>query len=49
VDRVRFFWEGVSAKRKYHMVDWDTVCRPKAFGGLEILNTKHMNIALIVK
>jgi hypothetical protein len=45
--RARFFWERVNAKR--HMVDWDTVCRPKAFGGLGILNTKRMNIALMVK
>nr|XP_051229140.1 uncharacterized protein LOC127346942 [Lolium perenne] len=30
--RSRFFWEGVGEKRKYHMVDWATVCRPKAVG-----------------
>jgi hypothetical protein len=24
--RARFFWEGVGDKRKYHMVDWATVC-----------------------
>jgi hypothetical protein len=47
--RARFFWEGVGPKRKYHMVDWDTVCKPKAYGGLGILNTKRMNIALMVK
>ncbi|KAK1645856.1 hypothetical protein QYE76_063661 [Lolium multiflorum] len=45
----RFFWEGVGPKRKYHMVDWATVCKPKAFGGLGILNTKFMNIALMLK
>jgi hypothetical protein len=34
MDRVRshFFWEGVGEKRKYHMVDWATVCKPKEFG-----------------
>jgi hypothetical protein len=47
--RSRFFWEGVGNKRKYHMVDWATVCKPKAFGGLGILNTKLMNIALMLK
>jgi hypothetical protein len=47
--RSRFFLEGVGNKRKYHMVDWATVCRPKAFGGLGILNTKFMNIALMLK
>jgi hypothetical protein len=47
--RSRFFWEGVGNKRKYHMVDWPTVCKPKQFGGLGILNTKIMNIALMLK
>jgi hypothetical protein len=31
--RARFFWEGVGKKRKYQMVDWATVCKPKDFGG----------------
>jgi hypothetical protein len=50
-DKVRscFFWEGVGDKHRYHMVDWATLCRPKAFGGLGILNTRHMNIALMLK
>jgi hypothetical protein len=47
--RSRFFWEGVGDKRKYHMVDWATVCKPKALGGLGVMNTKSMNIALMVK
>jgi hypothetical protein len=47
--RSRFFWEGVGEKRKYHMVDWATVCKPKEFGGLGVLNTRLMNIALMLK
>jgi hypothetical protein len=47
--RARFFWEGVGPKRKYHMVDWATMCKPKESGGLRILNTKVMNIALMIK
>jgi hypothetical protein len=47
--RARFFWEGVGDKRKYHMVDWAKVCKPKEFEGLGILNTKKMNIALMLK
>jgi hypothetical protein len=43
--RSHFFWEGVGTKRKYHMVDWATVCKPKVFGGLGILNTKFMNLS----
>jgi hypothetical protein len=31
------------------MVDWATVCKPREFGGLGILNTKVMNIALLLK
>jgi uncharacterized protein YqgQ len=31
------------------MVDWASVCKPKAFGGLGILNTRLMNIALMLK
>jgi hypothetical protein len=31
------------------MVDWATVCKPRECGGLGILNTKHMNIALMLK
>jgi hypothetical protein len=31
------------------MVDWATVCRPKEVGGLGILNTKTMNIALMLR
>ena len=47
--RSRFFWEGTGIKRKYHLVKWAAVCRPKKFGGLGILNSKLMNVALLAK
>jgi hypothetical protein len=47
--RSKFYWEASGPKRKYHLVNWPTVCRPKAMGGLGLLNTKKMNIALLVK
>jgi hypothetical protein len=34
---------------KHHMVDWPTLCKPKEFGVLGILNTKRMNIASMLK
>jgi hypothetical protein len=36
----RFFFEWVDDQRKYHMVNWATMCKPKVFGGLGIINTK---------
>nr|XP_051208064.1 uncharacterized protein LOC127323999 [Lolium perenne] len=47
--RSKFFWEGAGPKRKYHLVNWPTVCRPKEVGGLGLLNTKNMNLALLLK
>ena len=47
--RARFYWEGSGPKRKYHMVNWPAVCRPKECGGLGLTNTKNMNKALMIK
>jgi hypothetical protein len=46
--RARFFWEGAGNRRKYHMVDWPTICKPKEFGRLGVLNTRLMNEALML-
>jgi hypothetical protein len=47
--RSKFFWEGQGAKKKYHLVKWAEVCKPKDQGGLGVLNTKEMNKALMAK
>jgi hypothetical protein len=47
--RNRLFWEGQGTKRKYHMVKWEDVCQPKSQGGLGVINSKMMNIALMAK
>jgi hypothetical protein len=45
----KFFWEGHGTKKKYHLVKWGEVCKPKHQGGLGVLNTREMNKALMVK
>jgi hypothetical protein len=47
--RNRFFWEGQGNKRKYHLVAWQEICKPKDQGGLGVMNTKLMNQALMLK
>ena len=47
--RARFFWEGQGNKRKYHMVNWQDICKPKDLGGLGVINTKLMKTALMLK
>jgi hypothetical protein len=47
--RFRFFWEGAGSKRKYHLLNWPAVCKPKECGGLGIINSKNMNVALMLK
>lgn len=47
--RAKFFWEGTSPNRKYHMVKWAWVCPPKELGGLGITNSRLLNIAMMCK
>jgi hypothetical protein len=42
-------WQGGDNTRKYHLVNWPTVCSPKDQGGLGILDLRNMNISLLTK
>jgi hypothetical protein len=45
----KFFWEGQGTKKKYHLIKWAEICKPKDQGGLGVLDTRKMNLALMVK
>jgi hypothetical protein len=47
--RSRFFWQGNSEKKKYRLVKWSVVCRPKDQGGLGVHDLKVKNSALLGK
>lgn len=40
---------GYNGDTKIHLVNWDTVCQPKSFGGLGIKKTHCINQVLLVK
>ena len=43
-----FYGEGSGPKRKYHMGNWPATCRPNECGGLGTINSKKINIALML-
>ena len=48
--RCRFLWQGTTkSRKKYALVNWSIVCKPKDNGGLGILNLRDMNTALLLK
>ncbi|KAJ1701600.1 hypothetical protein LUZ63_001379 [Rhynchospora breviuscula] len=51
-DRIRrdFIWGSSSNDRRaMHLLSWDRVCLPKAFGGFGLLDLKLQNIALLLR
>ena len=44
----RFFWQAADGRQKYHMVKWADICMPKDWGGLGIMASRHMNVALML-
>ena len=47
--RSRFFWQGTSKKRKYHMIKLEALNRTKEFGGLGFADVRVMNTCLLAK
>ncbi|GMY29704.1 putative RNA-directed DNA polymerase [Fagus crenata] len=44
-----FLWGDSSAKKKLHLIKWDSVSRPKEEGGLGIKRSRCRNKALLAK
>jgi hypothetical protein len=47
--RKRFFWQGGNMKKKYHLIKWNKITKPKNRGGLGIKDLRRMNISLLCK
>ena len=47
--RSRFFWQSDEHKKKYRLTKWTSLCRPKCFGGLGILDLEIQNKCLLSK
>ncbi|KAH9699945.1 putative ribonuclease H protein [Citrus sinensis] len=45
----KFIWSGNSDQQRMSMVSWDTLCKPKAYGGLGLKDLNVMNQALLMK
>ncbi|XP_004297900.1 PREDICTED: putative ribonuclease H protein At1g65750-like [Fragaria vesca subsp. vesca] len=44
-----FLWGHTEEKKKIHLVKWDTVCKPKCYGGLGLKKSSCVNQALLAK
>ncbi|KAL6194708.1 hypothetical protein ACLB2K_035785 [Fragaria x ananassa] len=44
-----FLWGHTKEKKKIHLVKWDTVCKPKCYGGLGLKKSSCVNQALLAK
>jgi len=51
LDRVNrnFFWKKSNKDQGLPMIAWDTICRPKSFGGLGLRKTEAVNLAFQAK
>ncbi|GKV26879.1 hypothetical protein SLEP1_g36097 [Rubroshorea leprosula] len=51
IDKIsrNFLWGSVVDQRKIHLVDWDTICKPKSHGGLGIRSARNANTVAMSK
>ena len=51
IDKVcrKFVWGCMDGRRKIHLCDWDTLCKPKLVGGLGIRQAHLANLAHMTK
>ena len=47
--RTRFLWQESQRVKKYHLVNWQDICRPKDQGGLGMIDPDIMNKCLLSK
>jgi hypothetical protein len=45
----RLLWSEMEGVKKYHLVNWETVCQPLDQDGLAVVDLEIMNICLISK
>jgi hypothetical protein len=49
LDKIMFFWQGGSVKKKYHLVKWTKFYKDRKKGGLGVKNLRKLNISLMCK
>src|SRR4051812_11970252 len=42
-------WGNAEGRRGIHLLDWDSLCKPKDFGGANLKSAMDMNRALMAK
>jgi hypothetical protein len=47
--RKRMVWDEIDGRKRYHLVNWHTICLPKDCGGLGVLDLPTMNKSLLCK
>ena len=47
--RKRFFWQGRGTKKKYFLVKWCKIAKPKRKGDQEIKDLRKMNMSLLCR